>query len=49
MTVELHRPTGGCFEALTYVISTASVIAIRTGGANITLKELDVATAQLGP
>ncbi|WP_405876539.1 ATP-binding protein [Streptomyces sp. NBC_01136] len=45
--VELHRRTGGYFKALTYVISTAAV-AIRTGSENITLKEINAATAQLG-
>ncbi|MFE9952973.1 AAA family ATPase [Streptomyces sp. NPDC005531] len=45
--VELHRRTGGYFKALTYVISTAAVTAIRTGSENITLKEIDAATAQL--
>lgn len=44
---ELHRRTGGYFKALTYVISTAAVIAIRTGSENITMKEIDAATAQL--
>ncbi|MFE3775772.1 AAA family ATPase [Streptomyces sp. NPDC059122] len=47
--VELHRRTGGYFKALTYVISTAAVIAIRSGSENITMKEIDAATAQLGP
>ncbi|MET7636996.1 hypothetical protein ABZS53_42985, partial [Streptomyces sp. NPDC005499] len=47
--VELHRRTGGYFKALAYVISTAAVIAIRSGSENITLKEIDAATAQLGP
>ncbi|MFD8154455.1 AAA family ATPase [Streptomyces sp. NPDC059720] len=46
---ELHRRTGGYFKALTYVISTAAVIAIRSGSENITMKEIDAATAQLGP
>ncbi|MFD9636166.1 hypothetical protein [Streptomyces violascens] len=45
--VELHRRTGGYFKALAHVISTAAVIAIRTGSENITIKELDTATAQL--
>ncbi|MEU5192163.1 ATP-binding protein [Streptomyces klenkii] len=45
--VELHRRTGGYFKALTYVISTAAVIAIRSGSENITMKEIDAATAQL--
>ncbi|WP_329182736.1 AAA family ATPase [Actinacidiphila glaucinigra] len=47
--IELHRRTGGYFKALTYVISTAAVIAIRTGSENITMKEIDAATTQLGP
>ncbi|MDP9612883.1 AAA family ATPase [Streptomyces demainii] len=46
---ELHRRTGGYFKALTYVISTAAVIAIRSGSENITMKEINAATAQLGP
>ncbi|WP_369394904.1 hypothetical protein AB5J72_51095 [Streptomyces sp. CG1] len=46
--VELHRRTGGYFKALTYVISTAAVTAIRSGSENITLKEIDAAAAQLG-
>ncbi|MFH8574108.1 hypothetical protein [Streptomyces sp. NPDC017993] len=46
--VELHRRTGGYFKALTYVISTAAIIAIRSGSENITLKEINAATAQLG-
>ncbi|MET8182360.1 hypothetical protein [Streptomyces sp. NPDC005336] len=46
---QLHRLTGGYFKALTYVISTAAVIAIRSGSENITEKELKAATAQLGP
>ncbi|MGW3765388.1 hypothetical protein [Streptomyces sp. NPDC005131] len=45
--VELHRRTGGYFKALSYVVSTAAVIAIRSGSDNITLKEIDAATAQL--
>ncbi|MFG2181501.1 AAA family ATPase [Streptomyces abikoensis] len=45
---ELHRRTGGYFKPLTYVISTAAVIAIRSGSENITMKEIDAATAQLG-
>lgn len=45
--VELHRHTGGYFKALTYVITTAALIAIRTGSENITLKEINAATAQL--
>ncbi|MFF7233031.1 hypothetical protein [Streptomyces sioyaensis] len=45
---ELHRRTGGYFKALTYVISTAAVIAIQSGSENITMKEIDTATAQLG-
>ncbi|MGO4421771.1 hypothetical protein AB4Z54_24465, partial [Streptomyces sp. MCAF7] len=32
--VELHRRTGGYFKALAYVISTAAVIAIRSGSEN---------------
>ncbi|QLE75792.1 hypothetical protein FGW37_33210 [Streptomyces rectiverticillatus] len=47
--VELHRRTGGYFKALTYVVSTAAVIAIQSGSENITLKEIDTATAHLGP
>ena len=47
--VELHRRTGGYFKALTYVVSAAAVIAIRSGSENITMKEIDAATAQLGP
>ncbi|WP_234314160.1 hypothetical protein [Streptomyces sp. NBRC 109706] len=43
----LHQRTGGYFKALTYVISTAAVIAIRTGSENITEKEINAATAQL--
>ncbi|MGW7385284.1 hypothetical protein [Streptomyces sp. NPDC054794] len=46
---ELHRRTAGYFKALTYVISAAAVIAIRSGSENITMKEIDAATAQLGP
>ncbi|MFE6682535.1 ATP-binding protein [Streptomyces sp. NPDC057729] len=46
---ELHRRTGGYFKALTYVISTAAVIAIQSGSENITMKEIDTATAQLSP
>ncbi|WP_190233146.1 ATP-binding protein [Streptomyces avicenniae] len=46
--VTLHQRTGGYFKALTYVISTAAVIAIRSGSENITEKEIDAATAQLG-
>ncbi|MFB7014190.1 MULTISPECIES: ATP-binding protein [unclassified Streptomyces] len=46
---ELHRRTGGYFKALTYVISTATVIAIQSGSENITMKEIDTATAQLSP
>ncbi|RPE26701.1 TniB protein [Streptomyces sp. Ag109_O5-1] len=45
----LHQRTGGYFKALTYVISTAAVIAIHSGSENITEKELKAATAQLGP
>ncbi|WP_251085812.1 TniB family NTP-binding protein, partial [Streptomyces lydicamycinicus] len=45
---ELHRRTGGYFKALTYVISTAAVIAIQSGSENITMKEIDTATTQLG-
>ncbi|MER5698793.1 hypothetical protein ABT255_17675 [Streptomyces mirabilis] len=45
--VELHPRTGGYFKALTYVISTAAVFAIRSGSENITMKEIDAATAQL--
>ncbi|MEV7384122.1 AAA family ATPase [Streptomyces lydicus] len=45
--VELHRRTGGYFKALAYVISTAAVIAIRSGSENITMKEIDAATTQL--
>jgi hypothetical protein len=45
---ELHRRTGGYFKALTYVISTAAVLAIQSGSENITMKEIDAATAQLG-
>lgn len=44
---ELHRRTGGYFKALTYVVSTAAVIAIQSGSENITMKEIDAATAQL--
>ncbi|WP_344581765.1 ATP-binding protein [Streptomyces lunalinharesii] len=47
IAVELHRRTGGYFKALTYVISTAAVIAIRSGSENITMKEIDAATAQI--
>jgi hypothetical protein len=47
--VTLHQRTGGYFKALTYVISTAAVIAIRSGSENITEKEIVAATAQLGP
>ncbi|MFJ9138687.1 AAA family ATPase [Streptomyces sp. NPDC102256] len=47
--VTLHQRTGGYFKALAYVISTAAVIAIRSGSENITMKEIDAATAQLGP
>ncbi|MET8861093.1 AAA family ATPase [Streptomyces sp. NPDC004579] len=47
--VTLHRHTGGYFKALAYVISTAAVIAIRSGSENISLKEIDAATAHLGP
>jgi hypothetical protein len=43
----LHQRTGGYFKALTYVISTAAVIAIRTGSENITMKEINAATAQI--
>ncbi|MFE9374793.1 AAA family ATPase [Streptomyces sp. NPDC006711] len=46
---QLHQFTGGYFKALTYVISTAAVIAIHSGSENITEKELKAATAQLGP
>ncbi|MGW6412862.1 AAA family ATPase [Streptomyces vinaceus] len=46
--VELHRRTGGYFKALAHTVSTAALIAIRTGSENITLKEIDAATAQLG-
>lgn len=46
--VKLHQRTGGYFKALTYVISTAAVIAIRSGSENITEKEIDAATAGLG-
>ncbi|MFE7314254.1 AAA family ATPase [Streptomyces sp. NPDC057555] len=46
--VELHRRTGGYFKALAYVVSTAALIAIRSGSENITLKEINAATAQLG-
>ncbi|MFF4603495.1 hypothetical protein ACFY12_12190 [Streptomyces sp. NPDC001339] len=45
--VGLHRRTGCCFKALAYVVSTAAVIVIRTGSGNITLKEIDAATADL--
>ncbi|MET8826396.1 hypothetical protein ABZX40_30015 [Streptomyces sp. NPDC004610] len=45
---ELHRRTSGYFKALTYVISTAAVLAIQSGSENITMKEIDAATAQLG-
>lgn len=45
--VELHKRTGGHLKALTHVISTAAVIAIRTGSENITMQELDAATTQL--
>ncbi|MDX3574239.1 hypothetical protein [Streptomyces sp. ID05-47C] len=44
----LHQRTGGYFKALAYVISTAAVIAIRSGSENITMKEINAATAQLG-
>ncbi|MEJ8653753.1 ATP-binding protein [Streptomyces sp. MS1.AVA.3] len=47
--VTLHQRTGGYFKALAYVISTAAVIAIRSGSENITMKEINAATAQLGP
>ncbi|WP_239516558.1 MULTISPECIES: hypothetical protein [unclassified Streptomyces] len=47
--VELHRRTGGYLKALTHLVSTAAVIAIRTGSENITLKEINAATTQLGP
>jgi hypothetical protein len=47
--VTLHQRTGGYFKALAYVISTAAVIAIRSGSENITMKEIDAATAQLSP
>jgi hypothetical protein len=49
--VELHRRTGGYFKALAYLISTAAVIAIRSGSGseNITMKEIDSAAARLGP
>ncbi|MFI5756810.1 AAA family ATPase [Streptomyces sp. NPDC051569] len=43
----LHKHTGGYFKALTYVISTAAVHAIRSGSENITLKEINAAAAQL--
>ncbi|MEU6655668.1 hypothetical protein ABZ904_41440 [Streptomyces sp. NPDC046900] len=46
---QLHQLTGGYFKALTYAISTAAVIAIRSGSENITEKEIKAATAQLGP
>ncbi|MBC7273260.1 MAG: AAA family ATPase [Streptomyces sp.] len=46
---QLHQLTGGYFKTLTYVISTAAVIAIHSGSENITEKELKAATAQLGP
>ncbi|MGW5172565.1 hypothetical protein ACWEQ1_35020 [Streptomyces nodosus] len=46
---QLHQLTGGYFKALTYVISTAAVIAIHSGSENITEKKLKAATAQLGP
>ncbi|MFJ3339146.1 AAA family ATPase [Streptomyces sp. NPDC086766] len=45
--VKLHQRTGGYFKALAYVISTAAVLAIRSGSENITEKEIDAATAQL--
>ncbi|MFG3323630.1 hypothetical protein ACGF3J_36815 [Streptomyces sp. NPDC048171] len=45
----LHQRPGGYFKALAYVISTTAVIAIRSGSENITMKEIDAATAQLGP
>ncbi|MFF4666992.1 AAA family ATPase [Streptomyces sp. NPDC001282] len=47
--VELHRRTGGYFKALAHVISSAAVIAIRTGSENITMKEINAATTQLSP
>jgi len=47
--VILHQRTGGYFKALAYVVSTAAVIAIRSGSENITMKEIDAATAQLRP
>ncbi|MEU1481575.1 hypothetical protein [Streptomyces sp. NPDC005760] len=43
----LHQRTGDYFKALTYVISTAAVIAIRSGSENITMAEIDAATAQI--
>ncbi|MBT2611827.1 AAA family ATPase, partial [Streptomyces sp. ISL-87] len=46
--VELHRRTGGYFKALAYLVSTAAVLAIRTGSENITIKEINAAIAQLG-
>ncbi|WP_229358478.1 hypothetical protein [Streptomyces sp. UNOB3_S3] len=35
--LRLHRRTGGYFKVLTYVISTAALIAIRSGSENIPL------------
>ncbi|MFD8060933.1 MULTISPECIES: AAA family ATPase [Streptomyces] len=46
---QLHQLTGGYFKALAYVISSAAVIAIRSGSENIAERELKAATAQLGP
>jgi hypothetical protein len=45
--VTLHQRTGGYFKALPYVVSTAAVLAIRSGSENITEKEIDAATAGL--
>lgn len=45
--VTLHQRTGGYFKALAYVVSTAAVLAIRSGSENITEKEIDTATAGL--
>ncbi|MER7481264.1 TniB family NTP-binding protein [Streptomyces sp. NPDC126510] len=45
--VILHQRTGGYFKALAYVVSTAAVLAIRSGSENITEKEIDTAIAGL--
>lgn len=49
LSVGQRRCTGSYFKVLTCLFSIVSVITIRSGSENITVQEIDAATAQLCP